>query len=73
MGDHEKTVAVFRKATQLNPERPDYYNNLGFALYEAGRKKESFSAFQKSLSINKDQPAIKNFMAAHGLGRKAGD
>jgi hypothetical protein len=37
-------------------------NNLGFALYEAGRKEKALTAFEKSLSVYGDQQHIKQFL-----------
>jgi len=63
--DYEGAIASFRKAVELKPKRFGCYNNLGFALYEAGKKRESFLAFQKSLAIKKNQPGIRRFIREH--------
>jgi tetratricopeptide (TPR) repeat protein len=62
MGKNDKSVRYFEKAVELSPLNAGYRNNLGFALYEAGRKKECRLALEKSLSLNEDQPEIKRFI-----------
>jgi tetratricopeptide (TPR) repeat protein len=62
MGENDKSVRYFEKAVELSPLNAGYRNNLGFALYEAGRKKECRLALEKSLSLNEDQPEIKRFI-----------
>jgi Flp pilus assembly protein TadD len=65
-------VASFRKALQLNPEKFDYYNNLGQALYQAGRNDEAAHAFQQSLAIRRHQPAVVRFLQESGLNQSFG-
>jgi tetratricopeptide (TPR) repeat protein len=65
--DYDKAVVSFRKAIELNPDRFDYYNNLGLALFKAGRNHEAIMAFQQSLAINGDQPKVERFLREHGL------
>jgi len=68
--DFDKAIDYFRKAISLNPKNYLYYNNLAFNLYEAGKKKEAFLAFNKSLAIKGAQPKINKFIKEHGLGQK---
>jgi len=70
--DYEGAIASFRKALELKPKRFGCYNNLGFALYEAGKKRESVLAFQKSLAINRNQPDIVEFIKKHGMKQETG-
>jgi len=67
MGDYQKAITLFRKATALRPGNSMYYKNLGLALWSAGDKKHAEKAFQKSLEIHKDQPETIKFMREHGL------
>jgi tetratricopeptide (TPR) repeat protein len=65
--DYNSAVVSFRKAIELNPDSFDYYNNLGLALYEAGRNEEAIIAFKQSLAINGNQPRVERFLQEHGL------
>jgi hypothetical protein len=67
IGDHENAVNSFRKATDLKPNRFGFLNNLAFALFEAGRKEEASRVFERSLSLNENQPEIRKFMKDKGL------
>ena len=67
--DYDKAVVSFRKAIELNPDRFDYYNNLGLALFKAGRNHEAIMAFQQSLAINGNQPKVERFLQEHGLNQ----
>ena len=40
---NEEAVALLTKATQLQPKRPLYHNNLAAALVEAGRHDEALA------------------------------
>ena len=62
-GEHDKSVRSFERAVRLSPKNIGYRNNLGFALFEAGRKRESLLVLEKSLYLNEDQPQIKRFIA----------
>ncbi len=66
-GEYEMAAAHLQKALQESPNNLSYLNNIGFALYEAGKKEAAREAFEKSLTINKDQPDIKAFMKKKGL------
>lgn len=66
--NHDRAIKSFRKAIELDPQNYGYYNNLGFSLYETGKKKESLLVFQKSLAINGDQPNIDEFIEKLRLG-----
>lgn len=65
--DYNNAVVSFRKAIELNPDSFDYYNNLGLALYQAGRNEEAIMAFKQSLAINGNQPRVERFLQEHGL------
>ncbi|OQX66080.1 MAG: hypothetical protein B5M55_01345 [Desulfococcus sp. 4484_242] len=66
-GDYLKAIASFKKAIELCPQNHAYHNNLAFTFYEMGEKKEARERFQRSLAINQNQPAIKEFMRKHGM------
>ena len=67
IGRYKDAATSFRKAVELRPDNIGYHNNLGFALYEVGKNEEAFHAFKKSLSMNENQPEIKEFVAKYGL------
>ncbi|MSP60028.1 MAG: tetratricopeptide repeat protein [Myxococcales bacterium] len=45
----DKAIDEFRKAIELQPGQPAFYNNLGFALYKRGRDLEAIEAYRKGL------------------------
>lgn len=69
IGDHGMAVNSFRKAVDLKPDRFGLLNNLGFALFEAGRKEEASRVFERSLSLKENQREIRIFMNENSLGR----
>ncbi len=66
-GNYPRAVASFRKALELNPGNYIYYNNLGYALSRAGRKRDALKAFEASLKIRREQPLLRKFMEEEGL------
>jgi len=66
-GDYQKAITFFGKAIALSPRNYTYHNNLGLALHDAGEKEKARQSFRESLTINNDQPRIKNFVETHGL------
>ena len=44
----------FEKVTQLNPNYPDGFNNLGYALKDQGNLKDAISSYQKAISLKPD-------------------
>lgn len=63
--DYQKAIASFSKAIALSPRNYTYHNNLGLVFHEAGKKEEAGMSFKRSLSINDDQPKIKEYMKTH--------
>ena len=62
LGDYDEAVEWYRKAIDLHPAEQGYCNNLGLALFHAGRKGEADAAFQKSLELAPNQPELKRFL-----------
>ncbi len=60
--DYDQAVGWYGKAIELRPDSQGYYNNLGLALYHAGRYGEANVAFQTSLGIAPNQPELKRFL-----------
>lgn len=56
-------VEVFKKLNKLLPEDYEVYNLLGIAYSGAGKKPEAIEAWENSLSIQKDQPRVKEMIA----------
>ncbi|MCX7958502.1 MAG: tetratricopeptide repeat protein, partial [Deltaproteobacteria bacterium] len=49
--NHIKIAGDIKKAIELNPNLPDYYNNLGKVYTEIGKYKEAIENFKKALSF----------------------
>ena len=47
-----QAVAALRKATEVDPEDPYAFNNLGLALMRQRKFDEAITAFKKQLEIN---------------------
>lgn len=62
-GQHEASIAEWRKALKINPADSNAHNSLGMALFETGRLDEAIAHFQRAVEL---KPA---FIQAHcGLG-----
>ena len=48
----EQQIAALQRALELDPDMIPCYENLGVALYAAGRKKEAIDTFRKGLWID---------------------
>jgi WD40 repeat protein len=59
-------------ACRLTPDRPEYRNGLGAALYRAGRYREAVETLGTADPLNKGSPAVLAFlaMAHHQLGQR---
>lgn len=51
-GDAKQAEGLFRTATELDPQQPDAWNNLGRALKQLGRQEEALKAFDRQIEIN---------------------
>jgi tetratricopeptide (TPR) repeat protein len=67
--DYDEAIRSFRQAVKLDPDNFDHYNNLGLALYQAGRNDEAAAALHQSLAMNRDQPKVETFLQEHGLNQ----
>ncbi len=47
-------VRLFRKAIRINPEVPDYHQNLGNAHHELGSLKQATLEYQEALRLRPD-------------------
>ena len=59
----DEAIACYRHALELNPTNPDFLNNLGSALREAGKLVEAISALKAALALKPDYAT-----AWHNLG-----
>ena len=59
-----EAVAFFAEAIESNSQEPDFYNNLGIAIYGVGNFDSAIEIFEMSLKIEN-----KNIEALHYLGR----
>lgn len=67
-GEPEKAEHHIREALALHGDHPGYYKNLGLALHEQKKYRESIGAFEKSLSMQPDSlTVIINLGRAHSL------
>jgi len=67
--DYDEAIKSFRQAVKLDPDNFDHYNNLGLALYQAGRNDEAAAALHQALAMNRDQPKVETFLQEHGLNQ----
>jgi serine/threonine protein kinase/WD40 repeat protein/Tfp pilus assembly protein PilF len=51
--DPNAALPLARKAVELEPKQPRYYNTLGIALYRTGAFKEAIPVLEKSLEMGK--------------------
>lgn len=51
-GDHEKAIAEFKKAIEINPRYGDAYHNLANIYQATGRSNEAEENYKKALNIN---------------------
>lgn len=64
-GELEQAVAAYRKATQLRPDWPDAWNNLGIGLLELGLARSAWEALRHGLTLPRATPQLfSNFLLA---------
>ena len=51
-GDHEKALAAYKRAVQLEPTCAATYQNLGTGYYKLRRHEEAIAAYQHALQFN---------------------
>ena len=54
LGRVGEALVAFKKATELNPNYADGFNNLGIILHELGRQDEAIEAYTKAFTIKPD-------------------
>jgi tetratricopeptide (TPR) repeat protein len=58
LGDYDKAVVAFKKASDLRPNQALYHKNLAFALMEEGKWADAARHFRESLKLHGDQPDV---------------
>lgn len=71
-GEKENAIATFTKRTQLAPEAPSGYLDLGSALAAAERWNEAREAFNKALTLNPDYLDARRALIALELRQNRG-
>ncbi len=51
LGKQDEALTAFKKVTELNPNYPDGYNNLGVTLIEQNKPDEAIAAYSKALAL----------------------
>ena len=62
-GNSAEAVKFWEKALDLNPERPDAYNGMGWIAFEKGEHEKALAFWRQALEINPKMPAIHNSIA----------
>ncbi|HEU4454030.1 MAG TPA: tetratricopeptide repeat protein, partial [Longimicrobium sp.] len=66
----EDAISHFRRAREINPDRAEYFNNLGYALLKAGRLPEAIAVLDSVIArYPQREVAHGNLGEAHLLGR----
>lgn len=53
----------WKKALELNPERPDAYNGMGWIALEKGEYEKAIAFWRKALEINPEMPGVHSCIA----------
>jgi len=64
--DIESAKLEFRKVIELNPKDWDSMNRLGALLIQEGKQDEALRLLRRSLSINGNQPRLKETLRRFG-------
>jgi len=51
MGRYDESVAMHKKVTEIAPDVPNYWNNLGAALHMAGKYDEAIVAYKQAIEL----------------------
>ncbi len=59
-GKHAEALALFERATQLNPNSYDAWFNVGYSLNELGRYEQALVAYDRASSLNRNDAVVWN-------------
>jgi tetratricopeptide (TPR) repeat protein len=62
-GKSTEAQEYWKKALELNPERPDAYNGMGWIAFEKGEYEKAISFWRKALEIDPNMPVVHNSIA----------
>ena len=62
-GNSAEAEKYWKKALELNPERPDVYNGMGWTAFEKAEYDKAIVFWRKALEINPKIPAVHNSIA----------
>ena len=62
-GNSTEAEKYWKKALELNPERPDAYNGMGWIALEKGEYEKAIVFWRKVLEINPKKPRVHNSIA----------
>jgi tetratricopeptide (TPR) repeat protein len=62
-GNSAEAEKCWKKALELNPERPDVYIGMGWAAFEKGEYEKAIVFWRKAIEINPKIPAVHNSIA----------
>jgi tetratricopeptide (TPR) repeat protein len=62
-GRHEQAIKRYRQALELEPERPEFHNNIAVSYAELEEYEESLAHCQEALKIDEERPETHTNMA----------
>jgi len=60
--DWATAISAFRRAAELQPDFPEAWNELGFALRKQGRYADSLDAYDRALQLRPDFPEALEYL-----------
>jgi tetratricopeptide (TPR) repeat protein len=62
-GNNAKAVILLNKALEMNPNRPDVYNALGWVAFTKGDHEEAITCWRRALEIDAKLPGFRSSIA----------
>ena len=60
---YDESIKVYKKALEISPNETWYHNNISIVYFKNGDRKNAIYHIKKSLSINPDQPKMREMLA----------